>query len=750
MASESALAAVVKKAQRKGGMWFEVVDPLSHLGFAAQVSALAQLFADGRLAAKHQKALDAAANRLQLMMSSQENATPRGLTAAVSKLLMSLKTAAADAPGMFPRYSHTLDALVTWAYALDPTPLDRLAESLDGPARLGLESVRHRFGQDVPRELRKALLEGFSRTDGRTLIPGDAGLETADDDELEAIALRLGDKKTWIEALAASAGKAHPFDAWLVTRLDAAQIVRALAPMSDKDLADLDEDTIAALLSHPGSAEAFASAMGEVPDSASVAKTLLGIVTGAKLADASLPIPRPWPLFRSYATWACPLVRRRLVRALLRIHRAFPAERAHAYVRNSLEARFADVLIALAAHPDPVLIESANATIDVDSYPEAQGLLLARLGEKMPAGDDQLRLDYVLCRCEAVPETERDPRWLDVLDLRADLDATAVWPAVWAESRILLAFDRARRFDVILPALQGDGPKGHAIQLIRVLDEELAHECLAAALASASPPPSNWLHWVLREGSLAGVKQPWSHESVLARADAPTMARYRQVMGLEPSPAKREPAPPPARAPSALDALLALSSGPAHIYALEPASAAAPRRVGSRSCLGGNGPVALNAVPRQGKSPMDHVMTIDLADVPEWRERWPEAAAISVFVHDVMHHDGDFSKARIVWISEASLTPDDATSVPVVVPPVSVAERWFAEPGEGRDAIARLGGHALGGPLWIQHDQTPKKRKKAAGFLFQVNPSLAGAHLNLGDEGSLYVFDDGSVVFQCH
>ena len=31
-----------------------------------------------------------------------------------------------------------------------------------------------------------------------------------------------------------------------------------------------------------------------------------------------------------------------------------------------------------------------------------------------------------------------------------------------------------------------------------------------------------------------------------------------------------------------------------------------------------------------------------------------------------------------------------------------------------------------------------------------INHALAQSHLNLGDGGSLFVFDDGTVVFQCH
>jgi hypothetical protein len=551
LASPEVLAAVVKKAKAKGARTWNVVDPLEKLGFADQASVLAALFADGSLGPKQQVAVDAAATALKLMRINRDSARPTGLVAAAVKLLSTLKNAPLDAPGMFPGYSHSLDALVSWAYALDPAPLDALADRLEGPARHGLASVRFRAGREIDPALHPTLLQGFARTDGgytsswETLIVGPDGLEVGDDDEIEELALRLGDRSAFHAALAEAAGTQRPLRAWLVARLDPARLCSVVGALDEAVLKRLDAETLEAVLDHPGSAEDFSEALAAVPDTAKLGKTLLAIVAGKKRVEAGLPMPRPWPLFRSYEGFGDEVGRRLLVRALLQIHRAFPAERSHGYVGTALPARFPDVMVALAAHPDEALAATVLEAFASNAHPEARGLLLARLADpgkpargrktKAPVAplpdDRQLRLDYLLARCELAAPQDRDPAWLDALDLREDVHIRDIWDTVWCESRILLSFPLERRAAVVLAALRGDAPKGHAIQLLRVLDEASAAEALTAAVTSETPPPPNWLDWLLREGSLPGVERAWTRSSLLARAGDATAARCREIFG---------------------------------------------------------------------------------------------------------------------------------------------------------------------------------------------------------------------------
>lgn len=530
------LARIVKKAKAKAAQSFGVTDPIEALPLVDQVTVLAELFASGALGAKQEVALDALARVLRLVMNSEPSARPRGLAAAAAAVLPTAKTAPADAPGMFPQYSHALDMLVMWGYALDPEALEALAPTLDGSARLGLESVRFRFGKSVPDDVRASLLEGFARTDARyvaqrpPLVVREDGLAAASDDDLEALALRLGDERAWRTALAEAAGKEKPLSAWLLARLDPSHVVRVIGALSDEAVTRLDDETIAALLGHPGTAEAFSDAINTVPDTARPQKTLLGIAVGAKRVDAGLPMPRPWPLFRSYDAWSDAVAKRLLVSALFRIHAAFPAERSHAYVQNALATGFPDVMVALAAHPDPALVEQALDRFAADAHPESRGLLLAALGKPMPE-DRDLRLAYLVARCETLGKGKRDPRWLDLLDLQQELDPREVWPVVWSESRILLAFPAPKRAAAVMPALRGDANKGHSIQLLRVLDEPDAAAGLAAALTSPTPPPPNWLDWLLRNGSLPGVASPWTRASLVARLDAAARERHDAMLG---------------------------------------------------------------------------------------------------------------------------------------------------------------------------------------------------------------------------
>ncbi len=61
-----------------------------------------------------------------------------------------------------------------------------------------------------------------------------------------------------------------------------------------------------------------------------------------------------------------------------------------------------------------------------------------------------------------------------------------------------------------------------------------------------------------------------------------------------------------------------------------------------------------------------------------------------------------------------------------------------------RKAIWSAGAHIFGKPFWIQEFDGDDD-----GLLIQINDGLV-PELNLGDVGSLYVFEGGDAVFQCH
>ena len=70
----------------------------------------------------------------------------------------------------------------------------------------------------------------------------------------------------------------------------------------------------------------------------------------------------------------------------------------------------------------------------------------------------------------------------------------------------------------------------------------------------------------------------------------------------------------------------------------------------------------------------------------------------------------------------------------------SRAARKDASLGELRKAVFNRTGWALGEPMWIQEDEGSDR------FVMQLSDATG---LNLGDSGSLYVFDYGALM-QCY
>lgn len=530
---ERALAEIVRKAKAKGATAWDVLAPIDRLPPATQLTALLEQLTDGALRFDRGPGIAAVATLLCRFGSERGgDLSPAALPELVASWLPQLGATKAAAPGLYPGWSQALDDLVVLAYAEAPSRFDDLAPTLTGGARLGLESVRHRAGEAVPDALREAVAAGFARVVeapflGTILVRGDDGLERADDDALERLALGLVDVATYRAALAEAARGGRPLTPWHVARLDAASLADVIGATAEDRLAALDDEVVDALLQHPDPADAFLAALARISDAAKLARTLFATLTGAKLAAAGAPIPRPFPLYRSFAQFQQPITRRLLARALLAIHRAFPADRSHAYVRTALPSRFPDVMIALAAHPEPSLVAEVLATFEDDEEsPEARGLLLAAIADSLPDGPSELRREAALALCERTATP--DPRWLAALDLRAELDASDVWPVVWAESRILLAFPAATRAELVFAALH-DGDLGHAIQLLRVLPTDLAAKGLARALARRPGPPRNWLEWTLRVGGLAPDDR-WTDDSLLAAAGPEVAAAFRASM----------------------------------------------------------------------------------------------------------------------------------------------------------------------------------------------------------------------------
>lgn len=164
---------------------------------------------------------------------------------------------------------------------------------------------------------------------------------------------------------------------------------------------------------------------------------------------------------------------------------------------------------------------------------------------------------------------------------------------------------------------------------------------------------------------------------------------------------------------------------------------------------------SLAAVARKGKrkrrdvSEQEHILTLDLKEIPELAADYPGMRALSLFARDPNHGDG-WDDARLVPVPEGSSPPSDGS--PVAVLPLDVPFDVFLydvaekEPilSEIRSLLFNRPGYVLGEPMFIQGEE---EADGSGAFLFQLSESMGD--LNLGDSGSLYVFSGGCFM-QCY
>ncbi|MBZ5710402.1 hypothetical protein [Nannocystis pusilla] len=167
----------------------------------------------------------------------------------------------------------------------------------------------------------------------------------------------------------------------------------------------------------------------------------------------------------------------------------------------------------------------------------------------------------------------------------------------------------------------------------------------------------------------------------------------------------------------------------------------------------GGTPRGVVAPPVDREEPMEHVITLDLAQLPELAARYPGARSVSLYLPDPQTGERH-SRGELVWTAEADLdeAPGSTKGAATLrVEAFDVPEVIFDEGGADLEGAAKRvrgfvyssHGYVGGGPLWLQ-DGAPGVDPD---FLFQFDEGLC--YINLGDAGVMYVFD-GYIDWQCH
>ncbi|MDC3957068.1 hypothetical protein [Polyangium jinanense] len=266
----------------------------------------------------------------------------------------------------------------------------------------------------------------------------------------------------------------------------------------------------------------------------------------------------------------------------------------------------------------------------------------------------------------------------------------------------------------------------------------------------------------LRAGALVG------HDETLVRFPAAKLGAWIEALRDHPDPAVRARgeelharmttgATPPIvewPRPAEIEAIRARAEAlglplDAAIYALVPRRVLDPAST-LRTASSPKG-ITKKAWPKCKSEPMEHVITLDYAAMPELRERTghgEDVRALAVFVSKREENcawERDSGETAVVLLSEAALAKghgDDGgcyEAVRIAIP--SVVLDPYADDEDGRieairDLIRDLRARALGRPGWLQtHDEDDG----AADFLAQFDEDLV-EDLNCGGDGRFYVF----------
>lgn len=208
------------------------------------------------------------------------------------------------------------------------------------------------------------------------------------------------------------------------------------------------------------------------------------------------------------------------------------------------------------------------------------------------------------------------------------------------------------------------------------------------------------------------------------------------------------------------------------VYVLQVDREEYQAKPGTLARSGGKAPGMTDADIPKDKSgePLTHLFTLDLDEIPELQETYPGARALAAFCPEPNSGDRSEELMLVPITREAAAAlpyqardaegdedDDDNDEVdedagrPIAILPLDVPIGVFHRSGDEGDLkeikkmIFNAAGHVLGEPFWIQSDD--EDDGGGGDFIMQINEGLCS--INLGDSGSLYVFESGT-VFQCY
>lgn len=695
---------------------------------------------------------------------------------------------------ILPEWAVTADSIVLRAMELDPARLEGLLADAPPLLRQGIQFVRARCGATIPEDERAAILKGLATIEARdygigrtygkdgdritleSLSP--AGRVEAHRD-IETLTSLFGTRDAWLDALA-EACKAAAFMSLErvvpgLARLPLDEFVAALSKPHLNSGDPLDKDVLRLITLRDDDPVALAQAalkIGRDDYPGTYMREQLLVHAIARMGAANVPVPEgleaevKWDAF-SYciAPWRGSAVMRDAYYGALR---ALSKERVQALVDPILARPWgqSQALPFLAVHFDAASLEKLIKTPTEQglSNPDVVGPIGTHALPFLIAANNEPGIDEK--RKIAVAKAMRSV--LGFLGSKnesfdASLDSwlsaspqESYWPE---ESKAMLLFalramPESRRVAVVDRLFEETKQVERAFYAVQTVDDAAYRKKAARLLTKgyAKVADRNTLQVGLRALGAGGLES-FREALIEEKPDAKLFEELGYVFGANEVDAIRKSAnvveeTKLVRLQRLAKAYLAANAGTSseRIYLLERSDfekdVPAPR-AGSFSRSRGAGSTDVERV----NPDEEHILTIDLEEVPELKLRYPNARAISLYAEGPDTGE-DWEGARLVSVPSSAAAPLDGAPITVLALDIPSglfdynASREDLALKELRGLVFNRPGYVLGQPMYIQDDEGG-----GAGFVMQLGEGIAD--LNLGDSGSLYVFE-GSTFMQCY
>lgn len=702
---------------------------------------------------------------------------------------------------ILPRWVRTFDALAVHALRTEPEALEAAMETLPADIRLGVTFVRGRSGMPISEDDRTAIFKQLVQL----ALTQDAAvyfdINVVKGDQVERAfelngpanlprlaALFIADEEKWAKALEAGLARGT----WTTVAQVAAGLRRVpldklVTLVGKRDYLDRDPGTLFAILDARSDsiADVLQSARALPSDYQAGSRRILrelllvwGLSRRAARGEVVLTELANELQLELLADSLREAARHPLRDGYLAVMRALPRADALELARRQLatEYRHHDGLPILAVHFDAGLLREFVDRAAKDHYLRLESMLL--IGEpalpvlveaykETPNGKDAKEAkarDAVLAPLIAILGQQTGP-----LSATEQAAVTALGEVVvdccddqkyWsserrdATERLLKRLPPAQRRELVSARLQQATNVDRPYRFV-ALDEDRGYRIAATrVLASRAATLTD-------EGNFETAVRAFGPEAPAIFAEAlgkelgtPTLLR-RLESTLGSGYAEFAAARGLTRKSwieNLRDMCAEAEGGRQRIYLLEPPyrveDCGLEPRPGSWSRLGGAGVGGVPVPKRKNGEPLEHVLTIDLTEAPELAARYKDARALALYVPDPRGGE-DYEDSELVPIPQsetAATAPSDGE--PLFVLPIDVPSAIFdssdarSNPvlAEVRKAIFNRSGWALGAPMWIQEPEGDDD------LVMQLSEGLG---INVGDCGSLYVFDY-EIVMQSH